>query len=341
MATGWWAEIITTPTPRSLTITGGTPIVTTPANRLIQPTGALLTLTGGQPAIGGAVIIAPTGVTLTVTGATPTIALSNNKLVTPTGVSLTVTGATPTVTTTANKLITPTGASLTVTGGTPSVLTPRLITPTGASLTTTGGTPTVTVASAVNYDAVGTGANSTSVPASFNFTAATGADVFVAVTVDRTAGNITGATYGGTAMTQIASIAHNNDSTKGITKVFRLAGSGNASAKAVLATGSGTSFWIVNAISFTGITTVGTVVTATGTSTSASQSVSGLGLHVFSDGNAGTGPGAFSSFAGVTNRANITTSGSCQALDTVAASGTASATLSISTPWASIFVPLS
>jgi hypothetical protein len=309
--TGWWAERFATPSPAALALIGGTPIVNVTSDSLITPKGAVLALTGGRPALETA--LAPTPAALAIIGGTPAIQLAQR--------------------------ITPAPASLAIVGGQPALGT--ALRPSAAALAIIGGQPTVTNTQPVTYSAVGAGASSTAIgSATFNFTAVNGADVFVVVTSDRNVSN-TGATYGGVAMTQIASVSHNNAAASGTTKVYRLAGAGDGTAKAVLAQGSGTAWWIVNAISWTGVSAVGTVATATGSSTSPSQPVSGVGLQVFTDANGGGSRGTISAFSGVTNRANLAPSGAAQAISTAAAAGTASATLSTATPWAAIFIPLS
>lgn len=88
------------------------------------------------------------------------------------------------------------------------------------------------------YDANTTPVTAASIPASFNYTAAAGADVFAVITVDRSAGTITGCTYGGNAMTQVATVNHNNASASGTTKLFRAAAEGTGTALSVVPQGS-------------------------------------------------------------------------------------------------------
>src|SRR5262249_57617058 len=60
------------PTGASLTVTGGTPTVSTPI--LVSPTGASLTVTGGTPGVATPVLVSPVAASLTVTGGTPAVA---------------------------------------------------------------------------------------------------------------------------------------------------------------------------------------------------------------------------------------------------------------------------
>jgi len=196
--------------------------------------------------------------------------------------------------------------------------------------------------SAVTYGGVGVGATGTSVPAPFNLTVPNGGDVFIVATTDRSAATVTGASFGGSAATEIASVAHNADALRGTTKVYRLAGGGDGTSKAVAITGGGAGVWAVNAFYWTGVTSVGTPITATGFNTAPSQSLSGRGMHIHGRGNGGGGVGTIGSFSGVTNRVAIADSAVAvgQALSTVDAAGTFAATLSISSRWAGVFIPI-
>src|SRR5690606_37350125 len=113
---------------------------------------------------------------------------------------------------------------------------------------------TVEIWSAINpqYDAIGSGSSAFGTPSAFNFTAAAGADVFVAVATDRTAPYTGAVTLGGTSMGQISSRAHNNTNTSGGLTVYRLAGGGTGAPQSVaLAVSDG--WTIVTAISATGV----------------------------------------------------------------------------------------
>ena len=192
---------------------------------------------------------------------------------------------------------------------------------------------------AVEYSGVGAGVTGTTVP-SFNVTAPVGADVFVVAVSDRSAGTVTGITYGGVAMTQIASVDHNSDASRGTTKVFRLAKAGNGSAKSVVTTTGGLAWHAVNAFHWTGVSSVGTPVTTSGSGTALSQSIPGRGMHVFAAGNGGGNVGTIGSFSGVTHRATTGVASVLQALSTTAGAGTAAATLTASAPWSGVFIPI-
>jgi hypothetical protein len=198
-----------------------------------------------------------------------------------------------------------------------------------------------TVTSIPAYDANSTPLTGSTMPGSFNFAAAAGADVFVAITADRSGGVITGATYGGNAMTQVATVNHNNAAGSGTTNLYRAAAAGTGAALAVAPQGSGSAWFIVEAISISGVNTVGTPVTATGSGTALSQTISGWGLQLFSAGNGGGSAGNIASVAGETNYSNTSAGSSvAQAVSIATSAGTATATLSASTPWGSIFVPI-
>ncbi|ASZ73796.1 minor tail protein [Mycobacterium phage RitaG] len=181
----------------------------------------------------------------------------------------------------------------------------------------------------------------------FNFTAAAGADVFVAVSWDRSEPSITGITYGGVAMTQLAIVSHNNDATRGSASVWRLAAAGSGSAKSVAITHSGSMYGAANVISATHVGSVSTA-TAYGSGASPSQAVTvpagGLVIHVLAAGNGSTGSvSSWTSYSGMTNRSLVQSdlSRTQVALSTASASGTVSATSSGSNPWSGISVALS
>lgn len=214
-----------------------------------------------------------------------------------------------------------------------TVTAPPAITPSG-----TGNAGSTTA-----YDAVTTGTNSIS-NFTFNHTAASGADVFVAVTCDRSVSGVTGITYGGTAMTQVGStVYHNNNTSNGSLKVYRLAGAGNGSAKTVSVTVSGVAWYRGSAISFTGVASVGSVTSATGSGTAASISVpAGTVLQVSAAGNNSGTTYDFTSFSGVTNRSHTNGVGTTSlALNTSNGAGTATSTASTSQSWSALSIPLS
>ena len=189
----------------------------------------------------------------------------------------------------------------------------------------------------VTYDAVGAGSTGSAPAASFSFTATSGADVFGVVTWDRTGTTLTGATYGGVSMTQVGStVLRNNLAANGGVAVFRLANAGSGSGQTFAVTCSGTAWWIINTISFTGVNSVSSATSfGTGTTPSMSLSLAGNGtqtaLQIFSNSTS-----TASSFSGTTNRYNGHASGSTLTLGTATASGTASETLSATTDWAGV-----
>ncbi|QAY13216.1 hypothetical protein SEA_PINKPLASTIC_4 [Mycobacterium phage PinkPlastic] len=203
------------------------------------------------------------------------------------------------------------------------------------------GTAEIWSAVTASYDTVAAGVQAFNSVSSFSITAAPGADVFVAVTQDRTSAHSSGVTCGGVAMTPVTTALHNNSSINGGVAIYRRAGAGTGSALTIV-TGAGTGWMIVNAISFAGVSSMGTPTSAFGSGTSVSHAVSlpgPVGLSVFSGGANGGPTTQFGSFSGVTNRFNLKATGSILAINTVTASGTISA--ATNNPWASVFVPLS
>ncbi|QGJ93677.1 minor tail protein [Mycobacterium phage Hannaconda] len=309
---GWIVETITTPTPAVVGVTGGTPTVIATEHKLVEPTAAELVITGGQPLSGP--VITPGAAEVTITGGQPVIRQAH--------------------------IIEPAAAFIGVSGGQPAVTQLTRLTPGAAAIAVTGGQPTIVNQPPTAYNAVGPGESGFGSVSNFSFTAAAGADVFVVVANDRSAAHSGGATYGGVAMTQVASAIHNNTSANGGVTVYRLAGAGTGGAQTVsVANGSG--WMIANAISFTGVHATITPATNTGTGTLASQTVSltsPVGLQIFSGGNGGGPTTTFGSFTGVTNRYNLKSTGALLAINTVTASGTVSA--STNNPWAAVFINL-
>lgn len=188
----------------------------------------------------------------------------------------------------------------------------------------------------------GVGGTGTAVPAAFNFTAPAGADIFIVVSTDRTS-SINGAKLDGvTNNTALAGSAHNNVTTYGSTKVYRFAGAGTGSPQSVQAVGSGVAWWVVQVVAVSGVNTVGTPTVAFGNGNAVAQELpNGFGLQIVSTGGGGAGGGTLSSFTGVTNRSNLSTSGASQAINTKTAAATMGAAISSNTPWAAIHIPLS
>ncbi|QOP65460.1 hypothetical protein SEA_COCO12_22 [Mycobacterium phage Coco12] len=315
MMPGWIVETITTPTPAVVGVTGGTPTVIATEHKLVEPTPAELVITGGQPLSGPVAI--PSAATLSIIGGTPTITQARN--------------------------LTPGSVNLTITGGQPAVTQHTQLTPTTTTLTITGGTPTVTTKAPAAYQTIGTGVVAAGNP-SINFTATTGADVFAIVNWDRSGGGISAITYGGVAMTLIASIPHNNTTANGALSIYGLAGAGTGAAKSLAITSAGTAWYYLNAISFTNVGTVGTPVTTYGTGTVATQSVTvpsnGIVLQAVSAGSGGGSVGDFTSFSGVTNRWHAASSATSLAINTTTTSGSTSSTAAVNQAWAIINVPL-
>ncbi|AIT13058.1 minor tail protein [Mycobacterium phage Bipolar] len=311
---GWIVETITTPTPAVVGVTGGTPTVIATEHKLVEPTAAELVITGGQPLSGP--VITPGAAEVTITGGTPVVSQA--------------------------RLLTPGALNLTITGGQPSVVKNTIITPTKASLTLTGGQPTITNQSPAAYDTSVNGNGGVAVISNFTITAATGADIFVPIAWDRSGATISSVTCGGVAMTQIAQVDHNNTSGYGGLRLYRLAGAGNGTAKTISITSSGNVYIGASAISFTGVPTTLSPVTAYGSGTSASQTVTvpgNVGLYVASAGGAGAPTYTYTSYTGVTNRTNLNANGAQLTQSTVAASGTVSAISGGPNAWASVFVP--
>lgn len=262
----------------------------------------------------------------------------------PTGGNLVLTPGTPEVETTNHLWAYPTSGELVLTPGTPT-LDFGILPPSGV-LTLTAGTPIVQIVPAVAYNAADAGTATTLTNGSMNFpfTAATGADVFVAVIADRSGSGLVSVTYGGVAMTQIAALSPNNTSANGMLWVYRLGAAGNGASQSVVVTAAGTNSWYrASAISATNVIAMGSVVTAFGSGTTASQSVtvpSGIGIQIVGAASGGGGTTDYTTFSGVTNRVHPLSSSMAMALNTVAATGTASSTSSSSQPWAAVYIPL-
>ena len=163
------------------------------------------------------------------------------------------------------------------------------------------------------FDAIGSGSSGLSL-AAFNFAAALGADVFVDAVSDRNGGTVTGASYGGVAMTLVNSVNNANNATYGHFYRFRLAGAGTGAAKSVAFTTSGSAWYLANAISVRGVHSVGSLQAAYGAGTSLSQgsiaaTASQLILQTFASGNGGGGAYAFSSPTGGANHWNANNTG--------------------------------
>ncbi|AVO21626.1 minor tail protein [Mycobacterium phage MooMoo] len=317
MPLGWWVENSTTPTGADLTITGGQPTVTATQNKVITPTGRTLTITGGMPTSGP--VATPTGRTITITGGIPAVLV--------------------------NRQIEPAGATLTLTPGTPLAIKNTIITPSGRTLTLTRGTPVVTNKAPAAYGNVGAGAIASGNPTIASYTAPAGADVFAAVNTDRAGATVTTITYGGVAMELIATAVHNNTTANGNLYIYRLAGAGTGTAKTLSTTTSGLAWFYLNTISITNVGTVGTYTSTFGNGTVASHTITvpsnGLVLQVVSSGAGGSSVYDFTSFSGVTNRFHGASSATSLALNTATASGATTSTAAAAQAWAVISIPIS
>ncbi|BBC43682.1 hypothetical protein [Mycobacterium phage BK1] len=193
-----------------------------------------------------------------------------------------------------------------------------------------------------SYDTSNVGVQANSYGPTFPYTASAGADVFVAVSIDRAPSSFTGVTYGGVAMELVSAVHHDGASQYGTLRLYRLRGAGTGAAKTVAVQMVGNLLLAVSAISFHNTPSTLSPSTATGFSTAATQTVSlvgPVGLYVASAGGAGSPTWPFNSFSGVTNRTNRNANGTQLTLSTVASSGTVTATSAGSDHWASIFVP--
>ena len=126
----------------------------------------------------------------------------------------------------------------------------------------------------VAYNALGAGLSSSvsgAATRTFTSTAASGADVFLIVGLSNNV-TISSATYGGTAMTAVTPAAGWNASTLyGGIYVYRLAAGGTGSSATVSLTFSAPVFFEAQVISYTGVGSIGTPVTATGSNKSLSS----------------------------------------------------------------------
>jgi len=125
----------------------------------------------------------------------------------------------------------------------------------------------------VTFNAIGAGLSSSSVGGTktFSSTAASGADVFLVVAIS-TSVTISSVTYGGTTMSAVSpAVGWNGSTNYGGMYVYRLAGGGTGSSVTVSMTFSAPVFFEAQVISYTGVGSIGTPVTATGSSKSPSS----------------------------------------------------------------------
>ncbi|QGJ87899.1 hypothetical protein SEA_KILLIGREW_4 [Mycobacterium phage Killigrew] len=178
--------------------------------------------------------------------------------------------------------------------------------------------------------------------ANFNFTAPSGYDLIAFVATDRTT-TVT-LNIGGTAMTELASVANNNVSTYGAVHAYRRVGGGTGSAQTVAVSTTNGSWAHVNVVAVSGVSSVSTV-SAYGNSTSLSHSVtvsSGqLAIQAFGTGNAGSETSVLSSPTGGTNRYLLNVLGADLSISTATSTATFGASLGSANPWSSLALVLS
>lgn len=191
------------------------------------------------------------------------------------------------------------------------------------------------------YGSIGAGNANTS-STSFNFTATSGYDLIAFVATDRTS-TVT-LNIGGTAMTELTSVANNNVSTNGALRAYRRAGGGTGSAQTVAVSATNSSWVHVNVVAVSGVSSVSTV-SAYGNSTSPSHSVtvsSGqLAIQAFGTGNAGSLTSAISSPTGGTNRYLLNVLGADLSVSTATSTATFGVSLDSANPWSSLALVLS
>ncbi|HET9874294.1 MAG TPA: hypothetical protein VFQ37_00805, partial [Mycobacterium sp.] len=150
---------------------------------------------------------------------------------------------------------------------------------------------------AIAYDATSAGLASSNVSGSgagftLAHTAASGADVFLAVEVDYT-GTPSAAQYNGTNLTLLAAPFANNGS-YGSVSLYHGPGLGTGSSENFSFTIPPTSYFVAGSVSYTGVGSVGTATTTYGSSTSASTGsiscsagqmiVAAIGMGTYNDG---------------------------------------------------------
>jgi hypothetical protein len=196
------------------------------------------------------------------------------------------------------------------------------------------------------FDATGGGAAVDASSASWSHTAAAGADVFVFAATEGSTYGVSTVKYNGTSMTDLGSAALDG-STYGALSLWHLAGAGTGSSETVDVTLSGSTYLTANSVSYTNVSSVGSLTTADGYGTSLSQTgptLTGgqLALHAF----AAYGTPASMSYSGGTERwysAGYSSDLSMVISDSSvsATSFTATETGGVSLAWAGIAVPLS
>lgn len=155
------------------------------------------------------------------------------------------------------------------------------------------------------YDAIaGTGSTpSSGGNISFAFTATAGADVFLAISTDR-AVTWSSVQYGSNSMTLVDSQLCGNTAGKGSIYWYRLAGGGTGSSLTVSGSqGAGGAWVIANAISYTGVNSVGTAIKnsgSTGNPTSGSITCTGSQVALCAGGQGDSSQVSFASLSSAT-----------------------------------------
>lgn len=276
----WWAELIHEPAGAVVTLTPGTPDVQVTQHHFLKPEGALVTITGGTPSL--VQTVRPDGAAVTITPGTPDVYV--------------------------RRVLQPDAASVSITPGTPKVTLLNQIRPAGASVSVTPGTPVVSVFTPTPpaFDAMGNGTQAQAASWTYSHTATAGAYVIAELTFDRAA-TVNSLTYGGTAMTLLGTVNHNNTSAKGFTRLYGLANAPGGAQTVAVSLSDGSGWAVSNTFSYTGVASVGTVQTVFGLGTSLAQSVSRIAgqriVQAFGHGESATGNG-FTSPSGGTNRWN-------------------------------------
>jgi len=197
----------------------------------------------------------------------------------------------------------------------------------------TGGITTATSGSAANSQA---------------YTADAGADVFVAISSTSVAARtLASATYGGVAMTNIATIGHNNVNTFGITYLYRLAGGGSGDAKTLAYSFTQNVGHVSSIFSYNEVASVGVATTSTGSS--AAPSIGPIScdsgdviLAVLGTGT-GTTPSAITGTSGGTRRSATNGAAnwcSLAVIDSTTSGATLRTTQSASVVWSGIALVL-
>jgi hypothetical protein len=196
------------------------------------------------------------------------------------------------------------------------------------------------------YSASGTAGSGTSSGSAItsSFTAAAGADIFLAVSYDRT-GSLSSVTYGGVAMTLVGSQNNANTAADGTTALYWLAGAGTGSAKTVSFTISAITWYHSLPFSITNVNSVGAAQTVSGSGTALSQVMSATPyqriVQVFGSGSGGTGPGTLSGISGGINHYGNANTGNILTVSTSLGAATFTAHTSSSQGWAGVAAVLS